>query len=268
MCKFIEKKGSSETLREALKLNDDFLSWFIGFTEGDGCFCLTGKRGYLEFKITQSSSDAQVLFYIKKQLGFGSVSIQDKKNKTHHYRVRDKENLIKLINIFNGYILTEKKNIQFKHWLDCFNNRYQTQIDYIPNVNKIYLDIYNNGWLSGFTDSEGCFTSSSVKRNETYTQIFVHYILSQKGEKELMYSLNYLLKGTIHFLKSYEGYNVRVTLLKLKPIIIYFKQFPLRTKKHISFLTWLKIYNLVIEKKHFTPEGLITIESLIKKLNK
>lgn len=261
-------KRSSETLREALNFDNNFLSWFIGFAEGNGCFCTTGKRGYLEFKITQSSSDAQVLFYIKKQLGFGSVSIQDKKNNTHYYRVRDKENLIKIINIFNGNLLTEKKNIQFKHWLECFNVRYQTEIEFIPNINKTFLDIYNNGWLAGFTDSEVCFTAYSAKKTETYTQIFVNYILSQKGEKELMHQLSNLLDGTIHYLESYEGYNIRVTLSKLNPLINYFKRFPLKTKKNISFLTWIKIYNLVIEKKHLTPEGLETIQSLIKKLNK
>ena len=58
---------------------------------------IVNKRGYLEFKVTQSSVDAQVLFYIKKELGFGSVSVQDKLNQTHHYRVRDKDNLLKLI---------------------------------------------------------------------------------------------------------------------------------------------------------------------------
>lgn len=113
-------------------------------------------------------------------------------------------------------------------------------------------------WFIGFAEGDGCFTAYSSKKTETYTQISVNYILSQKGEKELMYQLNNLLNGTIHYLKSYEGYNVRVTLSKLNPIINYFKRFPLRTKKHISFLTWVKIYNLVIEKKHLTPEGLET----------
>jgi hypothetical protein len=48
----------------------------IGFTEGDGSF-VVNKNGTLEIRITQSSKDAQVLFYIKKELGFGSVSIQE-----------------------------------------------------------------------------------------------------------------------------------------------------------------------------------------------
>jgi len=57
--------------------------------------------------------DAQILFYVKIQLGFGSVSVQDKINKTHHFRVRDKKNILKLIQIFNGNILTKYKLNQF-----------------------------------------------------------------------------------------------------------------------------------------------------------
>ena len=81
---FILDKGSPETIREAIKTDNTFIEWFIGFAEGDGSFILN-KNGYLEFKVTQSIVDAQILFFIKKNLGFGSVLVQDKKNKTHHF---------------------------------------------------------------------------------------------------------------------------------------------------------------------------------------
>jgi hypothetical protein len=73
--------GSSETTRKAITLDDKnfFEWWLIGFAEGDGGFSID-KRGYLVFKVTQSSADAQVLFYIKKELGFGSVTVQSKAN--------------------------------------------------------------------------------------------------------------------------------------------------------------------------------------------
>lgn len=50
-----------------------FEGWLIGFAEGDGGFSID-KRGSLVFKVTQSSVDAQILFYIKKKVGFGSVT--------------------------------------------------------------------------------------------------------------------------------------------------------------------------------------------------
>lgn len=115
-------KGSSETTREVIKLDEKFKWWFIGFTEGDGSFILN-KDGYLEFKVTQSSVDAQILFYLKKQLGFGSVSLKDKYNKTHQFRIRDKNNILKIIQIFNGNILTKFKLNQFKLWVEGFNKK-------------------------------------------------------------------------------------------------------------------------------------------------
>lgn len=247
-----------------LKLNTQFKFWFIGFTEGDGSFIIN-KTGYLEFKITQSSIDAQVLFYIKKELGFGSVSLQDKNNKTHHFRVRDKKGLLKLIEIFNGNLYTEKRINQFKVWLDGFNEIYKENIVFINKINNPTLD---NTWLAGFTDAEGCFTVSIIKRSETYNQVQVRYILSQKGEFEFMTKVSKLFDGKISFLKSYNGYNMVVNLTKLNKVIIYFNKYNLKTKKYINYFNWLKVYNLVIKKEHFNEDGLNKLKNLVSKINK
>jgi hypothetical protein len=111
----------------------------IGFAEGDGHFGID-KRGYLTFKLTQSTTDSQILFYVKKTLGFGSVSLQSKSSNTHQYRVRDKNNLITIINIFNGNLITKAKIAQFKLFLEAFNNKYETNILFMRCNNKITLD--------------------------------------------------------------------------------------------------------------------------------
>lgn len=267
-----DEVGSSETTRETLHIidsnslnfNSDFKHWFIGFTEGDGSFIIN-KNGYLEFKVTQSSIDAQILFYIKKELGFGSVSVQDKKNKTHHFRVRDQKGILKLIHIFNGNLLTERKNNQFKLWLEAFNKAYNMDIKLIQNSNSPTLD---NAWLSGFSDSEGCFTISVVKRSETYNQVHVRYILSQKGELELMSKIAEMLNGKVSHLKSYNGYNMTVNLSKLSKVISYFNRYSLKTKKYIDYFNWLKAYKLVINKDHFNEDGLNKVKDLMNKINK
>ena len=267
----IKHKGSSETKREinndvySKKLNENFKFWFIGFTEGDGNFSIYINK-YLEFKITQSSKDAQILFYIKKELGFGSVSVQDKKNKTHHFRVRDKKGILKLINIFNGNLKTEHKNIQFKNWIETYNNTYSDNTIYIKPNNNISLE---TSWLAGFTDAEGCFTVSTIK-NYKYnsTQVTVRYILSQKGEYTILNSIALLLNGKVHYLKTYEGYNMVVSLTKLNNIIHYLKINKLKTKKLISFMNWLKIYDMVKNKEHLEKTGLDKINDLKKRINK
>lgn len=283
--------GSSETTREtlsnndidnSLNLNSNFKYWFIGFTEGDGSF-IVNKNGYLEFKVTQSSIDAQILFYIKKELGFGSVRVQDKNNKTHHFRVRDQKGILKLIHIFNGNLLTERKNNQFKLWLEAFNKAYKMDIQLIQNDNNPTLD---NAWLSGFSDSEGCFTVSVIKRSESYNQVQVRYILSQKNELELMTKIAALFDGKVTYpcraqpdnnspgpqapgnLKSYDGYNMTVNLSKLRKVISYFNIYSLKTKKYIDYFNWLKVYKLVVNKDHFNEDGLNRVKDLMNKINK
>jgi hypothetical protein len=258
------KDGSSETICEEIKLDSNFKWWLIGFTEGDGSF-IVNKNGYLEFKITQSSVDAQVLFYIKKQLGFGSVSVQDKINKTHHFRVRDKNNLFKLIQIFNGNILTKYKFNQFKIWVEGFNTIYKMNINILDSKHKLNLD---DTWLLGFTDAEGCFTCSVLTSKITGKDIVtVRYIISQKNDIEFSLNLAKVLGGYITHIKSYNGYNTVVNHGKLNKIINYLKNKSLKTKKSISYKRWLKVYVLVKNKTHLTPEGLIIIKSLIKTIN-
>ena len=59
--------GSSETTCGAYILKDNlFKCWFIGFLEGKGSFIINQDRS-LEFKIVHKSTDASVLFYIKKK---------------------------------------------------------------------------------------------------------------------------------------------------------------------------------------------------------
>lgn len=257
-----DSEGSSETLRKAYNIK--FIEWLIGFSEGDGSF-IVNKNESLEYKITQSSKDADVLFYIKKTLGFGSVTKQDKISNTHHFRVRDKQGLLKIINIFNGNLQLNKKQLQFQSFIEAYNNYYNTNIQLLENNNLICL---NKAWISGFTDAEGCFTISVVDREDKNPQIQVRYILSQQFEKELLYRIGLLLNGKLNYLKSYDGYNMVVNLTYLESVIIYFKNHPLKTKKRISLARWSKIYQLVINQKHINNFDMINkIKNLAKLIN-
>lgn len=85
--------------------------------------------------------------------------------------------------IFNGNLLTEKKNNQLKLWQKAFNKKQKQEIIFRLN-NKI--PSLNDAWLSGFTDAEGCFTVSVIKRSEINNQVQVRYIISQQGELNLL----------------------------------------------------------------------------------
>lgn len=227
--------SSSETTREVFTLKDNlFKFWFIGFSEGDGSFIIN-KNGYLEFKITQSSKDAQILFYIKKSLSFGLVRVQDIINNTHCFRVRDREGLYKIIFIFNGNIFLETRKQQFQLFVDAYYNKYKESIIYLKSEFKPTL---KDSWLSGFTDADGCFTCSILKDIDVPRKtslIRLRYILSQKSISDQMDYLADILNGKKQYLKSYDGYNVVVNTTKLFSIINYLKIYPLKTKKNIVF---------------------------------
>ena len=257
--------GSSETTREAFILKDlKFLSWFKGFAEGDGSFVID-KNGYLEFKITISSLDAQVLFYIKKNLGFGVVRIQDKNNNTHIFRVRDKNGLFKIISVFNGNIFLEERKKQFKLFLTAYNKIYKENIISLDNNSKPDL---SNFWLCGFTDAEGCFTCSITNKHLSKGLVRLRYILSPKGNYDQIKYLAEMLNGKTHSLKSYDGYNVSVNTTKLSLVIKYFNLHPLKTKKSIVYYNWNKMYMLVKDKTPLTFEGFNLIKRYNKNLNR
>lgn len=81
---------SSETTREApfyklqkyrpqhIKTNDvTFLEWFIGFSEGDGCFLVSDQKTRCSFIIVQK--DISLLYKIRTCLGFGNINIYTQK---------------------------------------------------------------------------------------------------------------------------------------------------------------------------------------------
>ena len=176
---------------------------------------------------------------VKKVLGFGSVSKQSKSSNTHQYRVRDKDNLIKVINIFNGNLITKAKITQFKLFLEAFNYKYNINIEYLECSKKVSL---SNAWLSGFTDAEGCFTCSAfLSKIKSKHIITVRYIISQKNDVEFSKYLASLINGYVTYVKSYDSYNTVVNHGKLAIILKYINDFPMKTKKQISYLRCLQL---------------------------
>ena len=80
--------GSSETICETTfdfsdyqkvvpehknKLNKEFLTYFIGFFEGDGSLLMNYKRDSVEFVLDQHSNELAFLNNLRTTLGYGKV---------------------------------------------------------------------------------------------------------------------------------------------------------------------------------------------------
>jgi hypothetical protein len=92
----------------------------VGFTDGDGSFTIekqvfkTGRiKWNLFFKISQSTYNLRVLYYIKKELGYGSVQVESQRNMAD-FRIRNKDIINKIIlPIFDEYPLLTSKYFNY-----------------------------------------------------------------------------------------------------------------------------------------------------------
>jgi hypothetical protein len=90
------------------KYDEQFLKWFIGFTEGDGCFYISGGKSI--FSIHLHLVDLPLLYEIKTKLNIGNIYIH--KNSCY-FIVKAKLEIGILISIFNGNLYLNKKKERF-----------------------------------------------------------------------------------------------------------------------------------------------------------
>ena len=273
-------KSSSETTRKTSfnflsfrketnisekQISNAWLSWFIGFSEGDGAF-LTYKNT-CTFVITQK--EEEILHHIKDTLGIGIV-----KNfgKFSRYIVRDNKSINLLISLFNGNIVLDKRKTQLKKWLIIFN---------ISEINNAILPTLKDGWISGLIDAEGCFNVTLFKRKACMLrkaralgyQVKLRFMIDQKDSLNTMIYIKDLLNLILTHRKLKNNQINKMhriesnSLVKVPLIMNYLNNFSLKTKKSNSFYKWIEIYYAVMDKKHLNVEGLDKIRKLSKEIN-
>ncbi|KAM9955026.1 hypothetical protein ACTFIR_012870 [Dictyostelium discoideum] len=160
--------------------SDDYLTWFIGFVEGDGCFLVT-NRNDLMFIVTQGIDNLDVLNEIKDTFGFGVLTNQGKSKRVWRFVVQDLVNIELIILLFNGNIILPKRQVRFRNFIEQYNVKTKKGIRFekIEEIKRKLVPSLNTAWISGFTDSEGCFTISIINQEK----LRIKYIISQKEKK-------------------------------------------------------------------------------------
>lgn len=256
----------------AQHLSNNWLTWFIGFVEGDGAIQTYANETRVRFVLTQKESD--IVYHIHKMLGIGTVKYfpQGKnRNKNGFYRliVNDSKHILLLAFLFNGNIAISHRIKQLYSWITCLNNMLgNNTITLIDNPVSITL---KDAWLSGFTDAEGCF-NVSITSNSRYALnniIKMRYILDQKDEKILNIIRNLFGFGKVTLRSKTKGvFRYTSTGYKLmNDVIFYFKVFKLLTKKADSFNKWLDIHVIISNRSHLTKKGLEQVRMLQKQIN-
>jgi LAGLIDADG endonuclease len=250
-----------------------WLTWLIGFTEGDGSFLVT-NRGDLMFVITQSMYNVTVLHDIIKHLGIGRVIVQSKQLKAARYVVQDQIGLSLIICLFNGNLVLPSRRKGFMNFITGYNNivakpRTRAPIRKISAfrlLNRPVMFSLDDCWLVGFSDSEACFHARFRIKNYRFD-----YSLSQKyaENKPVLEHIQQLFNaGVVRPHSQPNNWSFYTTNLNSCEIIIgYFNKFPLKTKKQSSFEKWQQIYYAIKKGLHLLPEQRKKLVILSKLIN-
>lgn len=201
-----------ENKKKKLLLDNKYLDWLAGLTDGDGCFTIT-KKGYVTFELTIDTRDINCLYQIKKVFG---GSIKPGKGKFNRYRLHDKTGITAIVNGLNGRIRNPTRLLQLNRVCELYNIHFK----------ETSILTYDNGWLSGFIDADG-----SVYMNKTSVQVIIS--ASQKN-KYLLDLIAEIYGGKVYTHGKFQAF--KWTLYKKKDILDileYFKEYPLKSKKMI-----------------------------------
>ena len=258
--------------KDAQHLSENWLTWFIGFVEGDGAIQTYGKGKRVRFVLTQKESG--ILYYIQKMIGIGTVKhfpqgTSGNKNDFYRWIVDDPKHILLLAFLFNGNLAISNRIKQLNLWVEALNNRFGANT--ILLISNVVSVTQQDAWLSGFTDAEGCF-NVSITHNRRYSLshvIKMRYLLDQKDSSILELIQNLFGFGKVTLRSQTNGvYRYTSTGFKsMNNVISYFKAFPLLTKKALSFNKWLIIHNMISNKLHLTEEGLAQVRTLQKQIN-
>lgn len=236
------------------EISETFLSWLIGFFEGDGSITQWRTKGKLRIRISLDQKDPALLYSIRSTLGFGIVRSYQRDNEAYwSYIVEDQENIRRWIYLLNGNLVLQARKDQFSEMLQTFNRNNPIQEEIVLQNNHPFPSLHD-GWLSGFFEAECGFDGNFTRdfRNQTYADGSPRYAIKLK-----FYVTQKLMDPTIlrYIGELFELPKIRIYTLQTprKPgpflyyrlevstgaghdsIIRYLQDFPIRGKKRHAF---------------------------------
>lgn len=290
--RLVNKPSETENINSRFNLNNKldkcgksykqfcFYSWLVGFTDGDGCFNVytneKKKKILFTFKIGQKANNKQILHFIKKNLGIGSIIID--KSGMANFLVRKKEDIKNIIiPLFTKYKLLTSKEYSFKLFEQCFIvflNDNLTQDIKILSINKIKEKIIpdnysstfwkkdynkiNRFWLIGFVEAKGSFYITIKEENR-----LIHgFGITQKKDKIVLDHIKIILKINSNVKYNKKGFysldSIDNNSLK------YIKKFffkSMKSRKSLIYRIWARSFRLKGKYKE-----LLLIQEKIRKL--
>ncbi len=248
------------------KESDNWLDWFIGFTEGNGSLYSSLKANRCTFTLTKK--EISILEHIQSTFEFGSVKLFTSKDKSlkdgdilgyGRYTCYDKKQIYLIYLILNGNLCLKHRVQQLEGWnyillntpivryLPLNISNFNQMATFIPKLTTPSID---NAWLSGFIDTEGIFENKRVG-----SHIITSFIINKANEQVLLNNIGSILfkshdvhlkvadrpsRKHVNDIYSLIAHNLNHTD-NLIILIDYLNQFPLKTSRLKEFISWSTI---------------------------
>lgn len=258
-----------------------FKSYLAGLFEGDGHIWIQksgSKRHNPRFCITFHMKNEPLAKKLLELVGSGFI----------RYKLQDKAcvlvvspvvGLKKIVNLINGELRTPKIH-QLYALIDWLNKNHSTNITKLSIKNS---PLYQDSWLSGFTDSDGSFSivytklENGAKKRKIACRLRIEQRISDPITKEsnepvLTNIANFLNCSLLTRNQKSTGnnyYTLAASSQKSLNIIVdYFVKYPLFSSKYLDYKDWKKIVELILENKHYTKQGISLTNSVKNGMNR
>ena len=264
--RFFSNMGSHQRLNVGPLLDNPsikFDEWLVGLTDGDGCFSFSKTRSgggttySFDFKIAQSVYNYRLLYYIKKQLGYGSITKSS--DTVIQYRIRNSKVLKEVIlPIFDKYPLHSSKYFSYMKWKTALlttkkllkenlinNNEQKSRSRFSPPPLSLILSNSRfspptKSWVIGFIEAEGSFY---ITKKDGEKRLAHGFGLTQKLDCYLLEHLRNLFKIVAKVKKNKKGFFALDTTnhRNIQFLIDYFKNTQ-KGMKAVEFRIWERSY--------------------------
>ena len=277
--RYINNIGTSETLRNETRVKTETIKpisihvathlkpanhtqlghYLAGLIDGDGHF--SSKQ---QLVIAFNSLDTFLAYYLKKEIGYGSIYKVKGKNAVILV-ISDVKGMEKVINLINGKLRTENK-------LDQITLNILSHIKFKDFSRTIRLALnpandLHNLWLAGFSDADASFQIKLITRNN-HTEVRLNFQIDQK-KKDLLILIKEFLGGNIGYRSNQDTYYYASTsFASARKVISYLDKYHLLSSKHINFIKWRKAYIIIQKKDHLTNNGINKITKLKNTMNR
>jgi len=259
-----------------------FKEYLAGLFEGDGHIWIQKenqkKKHNPRFCITFSLKNEPLAKKLLELIGSGFI----------RYKIQDNAcvltvspviGLKKLVHLINGELRTPKIH-QLHKLIDWLNKNHNTNFIKLPLKDSSFSE---DGWLSGFIDSDGSFSVQHTKleNNAKKRKISCRLRIEQRmldpitneSYFKVLTDISNFLNCSLLTRKQKSTGNEYYTLtasskLSLEIIVNYLEKYPLFSSKNLDYNDWKKIVLLIFEDKHYTEEGINKTDSVKNSMNR